>query len=141
MIKRSDYVAMLLRCQKPGTRNAEVGPSVERESDLQDAIEAECKRRGWIAFRSRMDRPTTMPIGTPDFVIMAEYGRTIYVEAKSRKGKVTREQAALHIMAKRLGHEVFVVRSLGEFLEAVTLVKKATQDLYERQVDVANEGL
>jgi hypothetical protein len=135
----ADYNAMLVR-RNAKNPAAPKSPAAERESELQDDIESECRRRGWLAFRSRMDRATTMPIGFPDFVIMAESGRTIWIEAKSRKGKVRPEQRALHSMAHHLGHEVFTVRSMSEFFEAVTLSKKTQIDPYEMQIEAAVKG-
>lgn len=96
------------------------GDGVGIESDLHDAIRDECRRRGWVAFSSRMDRRTTRKLGEPDFVIMADQGRTLYVECKSRTGKLSPEQQALHAQARSLGHFVFVVRSFQEFSELIT---------------------
>ena len=91
-------------------------PGVEREADLHNAILIEIKRRGWIAFYSRMDKPTTATIGQPDIICMADEGRTFYLELKTAKGKLSTEQLAIKAWAKKLNHEVHTVRSLSDFL-------------------------
>ena len=56
-------------------------------------------------------------MGEPDFVILAEGGRVLFVECKSRTGKLSPAQAALKHHAGKLGHTVRVVRSMEEFIE------------------------
>ncbi len=101
--------------------SGEVGV-VEVESELQEQIAADCRKRGWIAIRARMDMPTTFSgvSGIPDFIILADNGRAIFIEAKAAKGKLTREQLGFHHWAHKLGHYVHVVRSFEAFLEIVT---------------------
>ena len=52
-----------------------------------------------------------------DFVILASGGRVLFVECKSRTGKLSPAQVALKCQAETLGHTVHVVRSLVEFLK------------------------
>lgn len=91
-------------------------PKTLREADLHDDILDECRRRQWIAFHGSMAHATHRTIGEPDFIILADGGRVLLVEAKSRLGKVTTDQAALHAWARKLGFEVHVVRGFEEFL-------------------------
>lgn len=98
---------------------ARLGEGVEREADLHDQIEKECRHRGWPFVHSRMDRRTTVAVGVVDFVIAADNGRTFWIEAKGAKTKVTREQAATIHWLQNLGHTAAVVRSLAEFLAAI----------------------
>jgi len=96
----------------------------ERESDLHDQILAECKRRGWIAFHSRMDRKTTSNIGMPDFIILGVWsgsegtnsGHVWMIECKRKGGKLTPQQFGLQQWAANLGHTISVVRTFQEFL-------------------------
>ena len=90
---------------------------VPRESDLHEEIFAECRRRGWIALHGSMAERTCRTLGEPDFVILADGGRVLFVECKSRNGKLSPAQAALKHHAEKLGHAVHVVRSMKEFLE------------------------
>lgn len=97
----------------------ESGEGVEREADLHEQITRECRHRGWVIVHSRMDRRTTTAVGVTDFVIAADGGRTFWIEAKTRTGKLTREQQATIHWLQSLGHAASVVRSLEEFLNAV----------------------
>jgi len=100
-----------------------------RESDLHADILNECKRRGWIAFHGSMAHSTFRTPGEPDFVILADAAlpftsdpakpRIFLIEVKTRVGKLSPDQLAIHAWAAKLGHTVHVVRSFAEFLEVV----------------------
>lgn len=92
------------------------GPAADDESGLHEAIVAECRVRGWAVIHSRMDRKATCTVGSPDFVILASEGRTIYVEAKARNRKRTTAQLAFAAHASKLGHTVHLVNNLEEFM-------------------------
>ena len=102
-----------------GTRSAERGArnGVVREASLHEEIFSECRRRGWIALHGSMAERTCRTLGEPDFVILADGGRVLFVECKSRSGKLSPAQSALKFHAEKLGHTIHVVRSLGEFLK------------------------
>jgi len=63
-----------------------------------------------------MDRPATAQIGTPDFVVATPNGKTIWVEAKTAKGKLSIEQQAWLAALRKLGHKAGVVRHIQEFV-------------------------
>lgn len=88
-----------------------------READLHAEIFDECRRRGWIALHGSMAERTCRTLGEPDFVILADGGRVLFVECKSRSGKLSPAQAALKFHAEKLGHAVHVVRSMEEFFK------------------------
>jgi len=90
---------------------------VPRESDLHEAIFDECRRRRWIILHGSMAERTHRTLGEPDFVILADGGSVLFVECKSRTGKLSPAQTALKHHAEKLGHTVHVVRSLEEFLK------------------------
>ena len=105
-----------------GGQKSEVGgqnrrTGTVRESDLHEEIFDECRRRGWIALHGSMAGRTCRTLGEPDFVILADGGRVLFIECKSRTGKLSPAQAALKHHAEKLGHLVHVVRSLEEFLK------------------------
>ena len=104
-----------------GTRSAECGArnGVVSEASLHEEIFSECRRRGWIALHGSMAERTCRTLGEPDFVILADGGRVLFVECKTKTGKLSPAQAALKFHAEKLGHTVHVVRSLGQFLEVV----------------------
>jgi len=101
-----------------GTRNGERGTrnGAEREASLHEAIFDECRRRCWIALHGSMAERTCRTLGEPDFVVLAGGGRVLFVECKSRTGKLSPAQFALKYHAEKLGHTVHVVRSMEEFL-------------------------
>ena len=88
-----------------------------REAELHEAIFDECRRRGWIALHGSMAERTCRTLGEPDFVILAGSGRVLFVECKTKTGKLSPAQAALRFQAEHLGHTVHVVRSMEEFLK------------------------
>jgi len=88
-----------------------------KEASLHGAILDECTRRGWIALHGSMAHRAHRTIGEPDFIILADQGRTFAIEAKTRTTKPTTQQAALIAWARKLGHTAAVVRSVVEFLE------------------------
>ena len=88
---------------------------VDREADLHEDILEECRKNEWPVVHSRMDRPQTAAVGTPDFVIAMPGGETLWVEAKSAKGKLTMEQLAWMAALRKVGHRSGVVRSIEEF--------------------------
>lgn len=90
---------------------------VDREADLHDEIFQECRNRGWIALHGSMAERTCRTLGEPDFVILADNGRVLFVECKTRSGKLSPAQSALKFHAEKLGHSVHVVRSMDDFLK------------------------
>lgn len=94
-----------------------------KESELHAQIFDECRRRGWIALHGSMAERTHRTEGEPDFLILGrdilDYPRVILIECKTRIGKLSPAQFALHHHAKTLGHTIHVVRSFEEFLKLV----------------------
>lgn len=87
------------------------------EAKLHRQIWDECTRHGWLVFHGAMSKRTHRTKGEPDFIICADKGRTIYVECKTKTGKLSPDQAAVGFHLESLGHEFHVVRSLSQFLE------------------------
>lgn len=92
------------------------GPGVEDESDLHDQIIDECRRRGWPCLHGSMAARTRRTLGEPDFILLADKGRVLFVECKSRGGKLSVEQLGFKIQAELRGHVIHIVRSFEEFL-------------------------
>ena len=88
----------------------------ENEAKLHEEILNYCRSKGWSVVHSRMDRASTSSIGTPDFVVATPNGKTIWVEAKTAKGKLSVEQNAWLAALRKLGHHAGVVRHLQEFV-------------------------
>lgn len=116
------------------------------ESKLHAEILAECKRRGWLVFHGSMAHRSRRTVGEPDFVILhgvqatccacggqvigmgcsecnapdVDYcPRVTFIEVKTRTGKLSAAQAAVHAHAEKLGHRIRIVRSFEQFLEVV----------------------
>ena len=105
-----------------GSQRAEVRgqrSEVSREAELHDQIFDECRRRVWIALHGSMAERSHRTLGEPDFTILADGGRVLFVECKTRIGKLSPAQAALKFHAEKLGHLIHVVRSREEFLKLI----------------------
>ena len=92
---------------------------VEREAQLHEQIFTECRRRGWQVLHGSMSERTHRTLGEPDFTILADEGRVIFVEAKSRTGKLSPAQRDFKHHAEGNKHTIHVVRSLLEFLDTI----------------------
>jgi len=89
---------------------------VKDERTLQKQIAAFLTLRDVWFYQSRMDRPHTCRIGTPDFLFMWN-GRAYAFEAKIGKAEPTEAQINCHCQMRRNGWLVFVVRSVEEAKE------------------------
>lgn len=116
MITPTQYSIMLARTN---CHNSQQKPhdACKSEMELHYQIIDECRQRGWIALRSRSDMPTGRPLGEPDFIILADCGKILLVECKSKTGKLSSEQIGFSVMADKLGHKVHLVRSFAEFMD------------------------
>lgn len=94
---------------------------VECESDLHEEIRQECAKRGWLAFHGSMAHRTRRTVGEPDWTILADGGRTFYVECKTATGKLSVEQQGVILWAGKLGHKIHVARCIGDFLNIIKL--------------------
>lgn len=92
---------------------------VEREADLHAQIMDFCRDRRWQFLHGSMAERTHRTEGEPDFVILASGGRVLFVECKSRLGKLSPAQQAFKFAAEINGHTIHVVRSMDEFLKIV----------------------
>lgn len=91
----------------------------KREAALQQQIKDYCDSQCWPYVHSRMDKKTRTRCGTPDFIIFADGGRVLIIEAKAEKGKLSKEQIVFQHTAAKCGHVVNVVRSWAEFMALV----------------------
>jgi Holliday junction resolvase len=114
---KEEYQAWCVRHQPIDAMFEKAIGDVVHEAELHRQIAEEIKRRGWLAFHGSMAHSTFRTPGEPDFVILADGGKVILVECKSRTGKLSVDQQAIAAWAEKLGHKVHVVRSMQEFLE------------------------
>lgn len=113
------YLAHEARVRRCAKTDAETADACDDESKLHEHIRQECKSRGWITFRGSMAHRAMRTLGEPDFTVLADGGRIYFVEAKTKAGKLSREQLGLKHWAENLGHKIHVVRSLSEFLKVI----------------------
>lgn len=93
---------------------------VALELPLHDAIIHYCNRQfpRWKYIHANPARRSTIALGAPDFTIFMPGGITLCVEVKARDGKVDPDQMAWHSEMRRLGHDVRIVRSMTDFMNA-----------------------
>ena len=125
-MNRATFIAMFPMASESTIRLSccpDRGPSLsieaEREDELREAVRKEIVARGWAVFCGTTARRTGRTKGECDLTVAADRGRTFYIEVKTRTGKVTTVQAAVHAHLRRLGHAVHVIRSVDQFREAV----------------------
>lgn len=122
MVTRTDewLRAYQARQYHPETLEQIVGAEEAKlESDLHDEIIDECKRRNWIYFHGSMAHRTHRTLNEPDFIILADRGRTFYFEAKREGVKLPPGQLGLKMWAEKLGHPIHTIRSFEAFLRIV----------------------
>lgn len=102
----------------PAVRQPVPEQGVEREFALHGEIMCWCASQWpkWIALHGDPSSRTGRTLGEPDFVILAPGCTTILVECKTRTGKLSPDQQALHHLAELNGHTVHIVRSMDDFL-------------------------
>ena len=93
---------------------------VARERDLHDQIDAYCRERGYLVCHSRMDAPSTVAVGFPDFVVFLPGARSCFLEAKARGGKATTKQLAKLAHARKLGFVAEIVDNIEDAVAAMT---------------------
>lgn len=109
-------------------RNSGQASDCTDESELHQQIFDECRRRGWIALHGAMSERSHRTLGEWDFTIIGnrrEFGHlnrecfafVLFIECKTRTGKLSPAQQAMHAHAAKLGHQVHTVRSFEEFLK------------------------
>jgi hypothetical protein len=117
---QAEYQQFLLRTQKKPASVPNLD-SVDRERDLHDDIIEFCNAQWppWKFIHARMDKRSTIAVGAPDFTVCASGGRVFHIEVKGKTTKTSNEQLAWHKQMEMLGHQVHVVTSMSQFLEAV----------------------
>jgi hypothetical protein len=75
------------------------------------------------------NKRSTLPVGYPDFTIFGSHFRVVFIEVKTAKGKLTKEQLDWQIHLITRGHFHYVV---GSYLEAIDLIGKRSLYLCNR---------
>ena len=115
-ITESEYQAMrerlkMNKCDKTSSPDAFTG----KESELHRQIEADLKLRRWMFVHSRTDMATTTAKGVPDFLIFPGNGKVLFVEVKTKTGKLSPEQRAWQYCSDIRCYQYHVIRSFAEW--------------------------
>lgn len=109
--------------------------AVTEEDQLHYDILDECKRRGWPAIHSRMDKPTGQTPGVPDFIIPTNLPepdrRTLYIECKAKGKKQSTAQKGFQMVLEMNGHPYHLIFSYQEFLEIIKPTTKETPQAHD----------
>lgn len=104
----------------------EPGPKQEadegKESVLQGKIEKWAEEWGHPceSFRQNPRARRTLKPGWPDIRLILPRGRVLWIELKSKKGRLSEEQKLLRLQFLNHGHEIHEIRSYVAFLRLVT---------------------
>jgi hypothetical protein len=109
------YLSRVRACAECEQEQADDGP----ESRLQAKIEGWCQEWGrpYLSLRQSKRAKGFIRQTWVDVTIAMPAGRTLYLELKSKSGRMSREQEQLRLQLMALGHEVYEVRSYKRFLE------------------------
>jgi hypothetical protein len=110
---------VLAREAKFAPKTQAIGQPCENESELHAQIMSICKNDMWIPLHSAWGRKTGRLPGEPDFTIICPDGVVVFVECKKGKEKLTEEQRGVEAWLRRLGHTLYVVHNVQEFLAAI----------------------
>jgi hypothetical protein len=97
--------------------------NVALEKDLHALILSYCRDNRIYVVHSRMDKRATNNTGTTDFILAMPQGRTLWIEAKRKGGKLSPEQTITRHVLRALGHQHYVVWNYADF---VSIVKAQT---------------
>lgn len=127
-MSQAEIDAHNLRVSKPNQIPV-AADAVEDEGELQSEIRQWCRRNGWMCFGGSMAHRTRRTLGEPDMTIVGsrpwqqgddpDFARVriiLFIECKSKTGKLRPEQSAIAAGCARHGVQVHVVRSMSEFL-------------------------
>lgn len=120
-----EYDALMARQKRkpvnPGAPDPDAVEPGEENGKLRNAVIAECERRGWLVFSNRPDKRSTSTPGTPDLIIVTKMRGVLFVELKSRKGKLSDAQRLTQMRVEEKGYKVWIVRSLRAFLSNLAI--------------------
>lgn len=95
------------------------------ETRIQNEIEVALSELGAMPYRMQVGRfytknMTPIPIGklgTPDLLVICPYGKVLWYEIKTKTGATREAQDRFHEQLRKLGHLVFVVRTVEQAVQ------------------------
>ena len=108
-------VDYMVNCRYPGDTLAKehTQPDLGPESKLQAKIQKWANDKGFPVFHDR-SRKKNIP-GWPDITLCLSKGVVLFLELKSAKGVLRKEQAEIRQQMIFLGHHHYVIKSYKEF--------------------------
>jgi len=115
------YIAKFNKRVKPYHPETMDTPDEGPESDLQNKIVAWAKNKGYpcLSLRQSKNAKTMLTPGWPDVVLALPAKRVVFIELKSKKGRLSAEQKNMKIMFLYLQQEWYEIRSFSKFLEVI----------------------
>lgn len=111
--------------QLPTNEDATRKACDKSEKEMQATIEAFCRQKGWPCYRSRMDRKSTMPVGTPDFLICIN-GRFVALECKQPPNRPTEEQSREIVSINLNDGTAIICESSAEAIDTLISINRLT---------------
>jgi hypothetical protein len=109
------------------TKKAPRDPSRDpSESAIQRAIVDLLRYQGLLVIRINSGMARAMrtesivhlaPQGTPDLLVLFPEGKVLWIEVKTRTGRIRPDQVQMHDRLRSLGHDVVILRSADELVE------------------------
>jgi hypothetical protein len=90
-----------------------------KESELDKKIANYCKEHHYYAFHDYSRKVNKA--GHPDWIIALPKCRVVFIENKSKKGKMSDEQKLVMVKLIVLGQEIYECRSYKRFLEIINM--------------------
>ena len=112
-----DYILNQKRTTTPSSISNEPADE-EKEAVLQGKIQKWAKDWGRpiLSFRQSKNAKGFIPPGWPDISLLMPCGRVLFIELKSKGGRLSEEQRQAKLQFMALGHEIHEVRSYRAFL-------------------------
>lgn len=95
------------------------------ERELHNEILEHCKLNGFLAFHGSMAHRTFRTAGECDFHLLLPGGLVLFIECKTKNGKLSTDQLGVKMWMEKLGHTYHVVRSYSEFVALVEATLKS----------------
>ena len=99
---------------------------MNKETILQNQIRIALNKHGitmrintGVFYTAAGSRVRTGLIGIPDLVLIQPGGGIVWLEVKTKRGRLSASQKRMHKKLSDMGHRVHVVRSVDEALEVV----------------------
>jgi hypothetical protein len=105
----------------PSSKFNDEKPDAGPESILSGKIKRWAKDHGFVAQVSRQSKNARglLVRGLPDVILALPGGVTLWIELKSQKGRLKKEQKQIALQLMACGHRWYQVRSYKRFLEIV----------------------